>query len=460
MKRLASALMAVLFLAMVSCSPPDDNNTGQAFKDTSTIETTGPFNIISIHKSGTLLGIDSDAGSDYAGRIVWKLTPDSPEVTVWADANGNPILANMSGIFIVFENWTDTTVDVAAIVSPGDVRVLKGVSLSSSIQESRAKLGGASTTAATPTLATLLRWGAHAVSAAVCVASLVAEPLTLGLDTALTLLSCGNVALGIYLELTDSDNTAVKASSTVFGTFMGAAGCIDNNVNSCYSFFANLIALVATYAEGQKTADSGIIDMTRQDLQSQQVFLDSFDNGLASGWGFRVSSGLTQAAAHSGTYSIRVYDSVGSVDESECYKVFSPVSTGMADFWMYMPSNSPAPVLVYLSDQSGWQKHPNPRFWVAFNLNGTVQWNNGSTWQNFPYSATFSFNTWNHVRIMWNSAQNQMRVLLNGIDPGSVSAMFSGGDVAQLVFMKGQWDRTGLFAYFDDVSVSRLRQIF
>jgi hypothetical protein len=457
MKRLAGALMVVLFLTMVGCSSStDDNNTDQAFKDTSTIETTGTFNIISIHKSGTLLGIDSDAGSDYAGRIVWKLTPDSPEVTVWADANGNPTLANMSGIFIVFENWTDTTVDVAAIVSPGDVRVLKGVSLSSSIQESRAKLSSASTTAATPSLATLLRWGAHAVSAAVCVASLVAEPLTLGLDTALTLLSCGNAALGIYLELTDADNTAVKASSTVFGTFMSAAGCINSNVNSCYSFFANLIASVATYAEGQKTADSGIIDMTRQDLQSQQVFLDSFDNGLASGWGFRVSSGLTQAAAHSGTYSIRVYDSVGSVDESECYKMFTAVSKGIADFWMYMPSNSPAPVLVYLSDQSVWQKHPNPRFWVVFNLNGTVQWNHASVWQDFPSAATFNFNVWNHIQFLWDSVQNKMRFVINGKDHGTVSEMYTGGYITQLVFMKGSWDLKGLFAYFDDVSVSRI----
>ncbi|MCX6006162.1 MAG: hypothetical protein NTZ34_02735 [Chloroflexi bacterium] len=459
MKKIITAFLASLIFA--SCQPNEPNEP-EAYYDTAwTTTSIGQFAILGIHKDGSLMAIDTTTGADYSGRVILKRSPSSPVLAVWIDANGYPTLASMEGNFWIFENFTSTSVDVGIIHSDGTSEIAKAVSLPASIKTSTAQsyspLYSPTTLLASPSLGTILKWAGHAVSIAACV---IAVPSLASPAAILWALGCGSAIISTAADALDSDDTTIRASSSAIGSFSSAVGCTTGSVISCVSFFTNLAADGVNAAEGDKTTNSGIIINTRLELRQTQLFLDNFDDGQTHGWAFRTSSGLTQNAAHSGTYSMRVYDAVGYGDESECYKVFSAVSTGMADFWMYMPSNSPAPVTIYLSDQNVWEKHPNPRFWVAFNLNGTVQWNHASVWQDFPSAATFNFNVWNHIQILWDSVQNKMRFIINGKDHGTVSETYTGGYITQLVFMKGAWDRTGLFAYFDDVSVGQLSQIY
>jgi hypothetical protein len=186
---------------------------------------------------------------------------------------------------------------------------------------------------------------------------------------------------------------------------------------------------------------------------SPAIFFSSFEGGDDFGWGFRDGSGLTTDLSYSSPYSIRVYDPIGYGDEAECYRVFTTVTTGNASFKFRMPSAATAGTSVALTDESTWQKYFHARFWFFFGLDGRVSYYHNSASILTP--LTFSMDVWNDVSIHWDAGLNQFIVSVNGMSSGTCTEANTGASITQLIFLKGGWDKTGVFSYFDDVKVER-----
>ena len=184
------------------------------------------------------------------------------------------------------------------------------------------------------------------------------------------------------------------------------------------------------------------------------VFASDFDDGTTQDWGFRDDSGLTMDQAKSAPYAIKVYSATAYRDEAECYRIFSPVAKGQAEFQIRIPAPSLAPVCFYLSEESQWEKHPAPRFWIGIFEDGSVKYNHNADWLEFSTSPTFVFDSWNKITIAWDSATDKLVLRINDVYCGVGLAAYPGGDITQLVFMKGSWATAGTFAYFDDIRVS------
>jgi len=193
----------------------------------------------------------------------------------------------------------------------------------------------------------------------------------------------------------------------------------------------------------------------QQPIKGEEIFFSNFDDGTLQGWGTRDYSGITTERPHSGSYSIKVNDIVAGGDMAECYRIFDPVERGTAEFWMYVPSGNNAENGISLADQSSWHKYPNHRFYISVSHDGSLRYYHNGQYHDFPTPASISFNTWNKIKIVWDSSANQMQLYINGLDKGKANNWNAGGAISQLIFQSGCWGCVGIYAYFDDVKVTR-----
>jgi hypothetical protein len=233
---------------------------------------------------------------------------------------------------------------------------------------------------------------------------------------------------------------------------LGQSTTVTVSVNESYPFEDGTNVSDTIYFDN---ADNGLgstsrgADITISDL----VFCSDFADGTAQGWGFRDGSGLTTDLAHSDSYSIRAFDPAGYGDAAECYRVFAPVAKGKAEFWMNVPSTSTAPVQVYLSDETGWQKAPDHRFLVTFNLDGKVRYYHNGGYADFSGLPSFAFDVWTKITLTWDSGTNELFLRINDVGKGIGLESNPGGDIDQIVFQKDGSDKTGVFAHIDDICV-------
>ncbi|MEN6560321.1 MAG: Ig-like domain-containing protein [Acidobacteriota bacterium] len=185
------------------------------------------------------------------------------------------------------------------------------------------------------------------------------------------------------------------------------------------------------------------------------AFFSDFDDGTTQGWGFRDQSGLTSDNAHSAPNSIRNYSGYANQDEAECYKIFSPIEKGTAEFWYYAPSTRPETACIYLSSQDSWYKNPTVRFWLWISADGTVKYYvNGTEWTDFTSLPKLTFDVWSKISLTWNTITDKLVLRINGVNYGVAPATNAGGPICQLAFMKGSWSSVGTFAYIDDIKVT------
>lgn len=199
---------------------------------------------------------------------------------------------------------------------------------------------------------------------------------------------------------------------------------------------------------------------TGYDATEIELFNNDFDDGTAQGWGFRDLSGLSTEQAHSGSYSIKVDDDTSSGDMSECYKTFSEsISSGRIDLWAYVPSGNSKGLGISLTDESTWQKYPNHRYFINIDVDGKIMWCNSSDlYESFTPEAYLPLDSWTKISLEWNTSQETMELYINGVSHGKAYARNSGNAIRQVLFQSNDWASTGIYGYFDDVKVSKLKE--
>lgn len=276
MKRSIIAFLGVLILVGCESTAPDDP-VDLSFHNTSwTTTSIGEFEAIGVHEDGSLLAIDSTPGTDYDGRIVFRRSPDASPFFIWGNPSGLPTLAYMEDNFWIFDNWTNTTVDLGIIRSNGAIEIIKGIGLPTSAQAVYGFSPFSSQTSAfsAASLATIMRWAGHVASVAACV---ITAPSALTPAALLWGLGCSVTIVSIANDIMDSEDAAAKASYAALGSFLSAVGCINKNVASCVSWMTNAAAAVVTAAETDKVAKSTIIETTRSTMNAQALFTENFE---------------------------------------------------------------------------------------------------------------------------------------------------------------------------------------
>ena len=212
-------------------------------------------------------------------------------------------------------------------------------------------------------------------------------------------------------------------------------------------------------AENEHTQEASMAEGFKSQVYSiEEIFFNDFDDGTLQGWGTRDNSVLSTEYSHSGDYSIKVNDNKAGGDMAECYKIFSPLSKGMLNFWAYIPSGNTYGLAIALTDQDSWHKHPNHRFFMNIDpRTGAIKYYHNDEYHDFPTPASISFDQWNELSIKWDLVKNQFELTINEIDHGIGYQRMSGGDIQQLIFMSNSWSGVGIYGYFDDIALNELK---
>jgi hypothetical protein len=203
---------------------------------------------------------------------------------------------------------------------------------------------------------------------------------------------------------------------------------------------------------------SGLSVQVSYDIPSGEIlFFTDFDDGTKQGWGTRDYSKITTEESYSSPYSIMVNDIRAGGDMAECYKGFDPVVEGETEFQMYVPSGNTYGVAVGLCDHAAWHKYPNHVFIIYFKTDGSVQWADNSGYRDFPNPASIAFDRWNKIKIKWDTSNYTVNLTINGVNYGNGSNRRTGSNIQQLLFQGQSWMGVGIYSYFDDIKLVRIR---
>ncbi|MEO2005003.1 MAG: hypothetical protein ABGY41_13000, partial [Candidatus Poribacteria bacterium] len=146
--------------------------------------------VIAAHEGGETLAALSDDGRTVTGGVY--TTKDGDSLVVWGGPDGLPRRAQGNGAIFLFENYTDSTVDVAIIGPDGSTEVLRGVAVDIPATVGQApRLIGMSPRAADLTLSRAIRGTSVFISIGACAATDALSVLFHGRTLPVFIEACG-----------------------------------------------------------------------------------------------------------------------------------------------------------------------------------------------------------------------------------------------------------------------------
>lgn len=243
-------LLLMALMVLTSCAKDeekDDATSANPYKGTVWVQTgQSNFEIIGIHENGSTMAVNTNSNETSVLSVVYKSSPESSGLYVWVNSNGYPDKAYVNGSIVLFENYTESAVDIAIIRENGSFEIIRDVGFN---DPDFKNLLSEEDIKSTESLADVLRWAGHGLSVAACVIEIAGAISTGGLLAPVAIIGCGAAITGIVLEFVAEDNTDIQASAAAIGAFAGAAGCISSGGLSCPAFLANAAGAVATAAE-------------------------------------------------------------------------------------------------------------------------------------------------------------------------------------------------------------------
>jgi hypothetical protein len=252
-------LMITLALMLtISCKTSDNSSPeeqAQDFQGSAWAETQDEeFPVVGIHQEGSMVGIHI-AENGSIDRAIFKANADSPGFQVWIGDDGLPYRGYVNGYIILFENFTETTVDLGIITPNGETEIIRKLVVDFPVSPTAwsyqnltqsPQFSNVSSLPGNVQWSDVLHWTGHALSIGGCAASLAAAGWSLGALSPLAALGCSSAMLGLIREVVPANNPYIQASENAFGRAISIAGCTD--LAGCTSFVLGELIPVAEQA--------------------------------------------------------------------------------------------------------------------------------------------------------------------------------------------------------------------
>lgn len=273
MKNLLLLITLLLFLNACDTTSSSDEEEANLYNGFAfNIDEDREFSIIGAHESDAMIAVKPSADQSRPDAIVYKHSLDEPEMYLQLDENGLPDKLFFEDIIILYDNFTESSVDIAVIDGDGNIEVFRELETDNSFffsQNTLANVLNKENGNFDP--ASLIRWGGHALGVATCVGSLAAAGYSLGALSPLAAIGCGSTAINILLEFAPGDNALIRGTSLAVGTFGGVTGCITNSIDDCWMAIGSVVLeLSGAY-------------LTYTDENSEEILLG--EGTLTSGFG-------------------------------------------------------------------------------------------------------------------------------------------------------------------------------
>lgn len=269
-------LISILFLP-VGCSNVNDAEETE-------IETYNGIAARLIEEPGSLMSVATD--EDGFSLIATREGGTSQQIediknVVAADKDGNTVVINIGDnglperayvddFVVVFDNYTNTTVDIAMIDPNGEISIVRNIesTLAADLNAGFGKTGANS-------VGTVMRWVGLTARGVTCGVSAAAAVGSGGLATPVAFAVCGSLVVSVASELgAFEDNEALQQTADFIGWAGGAVGCLTLSINDCYALIIDLssTALGEAFTEIERLSDEvavaeGALDTGAGDVQ-------------------------------------------------------------------------------------------------------------------------------------------------------------------------------------------------
>ena len=259
-------MIALALMLTISCktsdnSPPEEQDQdfqGSAWTETQNDE----FNVVGIHQEGSMVGIHI-AGNGAIDRAIFKANAESPGFQIWIGDDGLPYRAYVNGYIILFDNFTETTVDLGIIHPNGETEIIRKLEVDFPVSPTAwsyqnltqpQQFSNVSSLPYNLQWSDVFHWTGHALSIAGCASGLAAAGWSLGALSPLAALGCSSTILGLMREVVPANNPYIEASESAVGRAISVAGC--TNLGGCIEFvlgeFVQVAEQAALYYENQQ----------------------------------------------------------------------------------------------------------------------------------------------------------------------------------------------------------------
>lgn len=178
--------------------------------------------VVAAHKNGTLLAGFSSKRDGVIDGATLRLA-NGGEITVWAGLDGRPSQVVVGEHIILYENWTDSTVDIAVLAPDGSIHIRKAVSIGGNELEISALDQGLAAVSSTSSYSNAAQAMSLVLSAVACGSSI---PTTVtGLGIALFAVACGSFVLEFAAFTSGSTIDGEKMALASFDAFEIALQC-------------------------------------------------------------------------------------------------------------------------------------------------------------------------------------------------------------------------------------------
>lgn len=237
-------ILLFLLIFSTSCRLIKPDKEYQDYKGTAWAETNdNNYQIIGMHQDGAMVGIKHGNNGRVSEAVFFK-DENSPGFYIWVGEDGLPYRAHIDGYLVLFNNFTENTVDMGVISPTGEVQIYREVVVDFAVSPSEVSYLNLSkysthnginlSSYSSWKWSEVLKMAGHALSIGGCAASIIIpNPIT-----PLTLAACGSALVGVMLDVLEVDNEYIKFSSRAFGVTVGAAGCV--NPAGCITFALGL----------------------------------------------------------------------------------------------------------------------------------------------------------------------------------------------------------------------------
>lgn len=249
-RRWAPAVLAALLLAACSDGPagPEEDLFRGSVAASLTDNPAVPA--IALHEDGSRMAVLAGEGPAGVGGAVFT-APGGQSVAVHLGATGLPVRAVAGEVVFLFDNYTRTTVDVAAVHANGALHVARGLPFDSAAfaAGAQALAVNAAVSAADARLSDYLRWAGLSLNAAGCVLTAATLPATFGASQVLSAALCGATLASIMAEVRAQDESDLLRSANAVGSLSDAVGCTRRDVAACISLQLDAFSTVAEQVE-------------------------------------------------------------------------------------------------------------------------------------------------------------------------------------------------------------------
>ncbi len=260
-------LILLIFLTY-SCQKEEKDPLEKAYKNTAWIETEDDdFPIIGVHEDGSMIAIQADLYGNPIGAV-FKKDFNSQGFYVLANENGYPYQAYVNGYVILYNNYTNTTVDVAIVNSDGEIDIVREVLIDFPEPLDAAWNLKSSNIDPSVSFGDILRWTGHVLSIGACAAEIAGTIGTWGGLAPVAIIGCTAAITGVLTELAPKDWVAVRASSAAFSTYASYAGCATSGGLSCPALIAGYAGALVTEAEYVASQNESEIQLAQGGLIS------------------------------------------------------------------------------------------------------------------------------------------------------------------------------------------------